>query len=329
METFEDKRTLLGYDINVDELVQTLRARRRLLFAVVLGTILLVIVYLHIAVYTYTATLMVSPVLSSSSDSSSSELGSLKGLASLAGINVGGNMGTQAFMLYQEGLYSRDVADELAKNPDIMHTVYRGQWDAANKQWVEPPGAVRALAAVVKGILGIPDHPWQPPDGALLQDYIADNVSVDADPQKPVVTISYSSQDPQFAVKFLRELDRAVDNKLRTNALVRANQYSSYLSDQLNKVTNTTVREALMTTLTDQEKIKMMASVTAPYAAQPFGLPSASRRPTNPKPILALAVGVFVGGLLGIAAALWLPPLDRPSRRFKALLGKLGLGTVQ
>jgi hypothetical protein len=309
MTDAELKRTMLGYDIDLAELARTLWQRRKLLFSSIGGGVLLALVYLHVADYTYTATLMVSPVLSSSSDNLSSKLGGLSNLASFAGISVGSDMGTQAFMLYQEGLYSRDVANELAKDPDIMHTVFSKQWDADSKHWIGPSGARWALLVAAKSILGIPLKDWQPPNGALLQDYIVNNVTVDADPQKPIVTITYRDKDPAFAVKFLRGLDRAVDDKLRRNALTRANQYVDYLSDQLNKVTNADVRESLMATLTDQQKIKMMASVTAPYAAQPFGLPSASRKPTSPKPFLVLAAAIFAGGLLGVLCAVWLPPI--------------------
>jgi uncharacterized protein involved in exopolysaccharide biosynthesis len=321
MNDSANKRTMLGYDVDLVQLVHAIWTRRKLVFGFVAGALFIALVYLHIATYLYTATLMVSPVLSSSSDNLSGKLGGLSGLASLAGINVGQDQGTQAFMLYQQGLYSRDVADELAKDPDILHVVYRNQWDAGTQQWVKPSGPIWLLARLVKGAIGIPLRSWQPPDGALLQEYIADNVTLDSDPQKPVVTITYRDKDPAFAVKFLRELDRAVDNKLRQNALVRANQYVNYLAGQLATTTNADIRESLISTLTDQEKTKMMASATAPYAAQPFGLPSASRKPTDPKPFLVLAAAIFVGGLMGIFAAVWMPPLrwGRP-----AFLKRLG-----
>jgi uncharacterized protein involved in exopolysaccharide biosynthesis len=322
MLEIENRRTMLGYDIDLTRIARTLLERRRLVSASILGTVLLAIVYLHLATYTYSATLMVSPVLSSSSDSISNKLGNLGGLASLAGINVGGDMGTQSFMLYQEGLHSRDVAAELAKDKEVMHVIFNQQWDAESKQWARPSGPMRAISTFIKGVIGIPVRPWQPPDGAQLQEYIADNVTVETDSQKPVVTITYRARDPQFAVKFLSELNQAADNKLRQNALVRANQYIDYVADQLNKITNTDVRQALMTTLTDQEKIKMMASATAPFAAEPFGLPSASRKPTSPKPFLVLAIAGFMGGLLGIMAALWLPLLRWSPQRFKKLFGK-------
>jgi hypothetical protein len=280
------------------------------------------------ATYTYTATLMVSPVMQSSqSGGLAGKLGGLSSLASMAGVSIGNDPATQAFMLYQKGLYSRDVADLLAKDPQIMHAVFHKQWDAAGKQWIAPNPAVRAIVVFVQSLLGIPNHDWQPPDGALLEEYITDHVFIETEPDKPVVTITYGDADPQFAVKFLHALDRAVDNKLRDLALVRANQYTGYLSDQLTKVANTDVREALMATLTDQENTKMMASVTAPYSAQPFGPPSASRKPTFPKPFLVLGAALIIGGFAGGLAAIWLPPLRWSKTRFRKWFGKPGLYT--
>lgn len=328
MRSPQDARTLLGYDIDIAQLARRVAGRRRLVVAFILGALILAVAYLHVAEYTYTATLAVSPVASSSTSGGlAGKLGSLGNIASLAGINIGGDAGTQAFMMYQEGLYSRDVAEQLAQDPQIMHAVFHKQWDAENKKWISPPPVIRAIVQFAKALLGIPVRPWQPPNGALLQEYIIDNVEVEPDPEKPVVTITYRYQDPQMAVRFLRELDRAVDNKLRSIALTRANQYVGYLSDQLNKVTNTDVRDALMSTLIDQENTVMMASVTAPYAAQPFGPPSASRKPMHPKPLLVLPVALLAGGLFGSFAALWLPPLHWPRARFRRLFGKPRLGT--
>jgi hypothetical protein len=317
MRTMNDsagRHTMLGYDVDVAQLWHRIMARRTLVFGVLGVVVALALLYLHIATYTYTATLMVSPVLTSSSSSVSNKLGGLGGLASLAGININADQQTQAFALYQEGLYSRDVADELARNPEVLHTVYSQAWDGETKQWIRPSGPVPFIAGLVKAFLGIPTHAWQPPDGALLQEFIQNNVSLDTNPQKAVVTVTYKDKDPAFAVKFLRELDRAVDNKLRQNALTRANQYVDYLTTQLSTISNNDIRESLITTLTDQEKNKMMASATAPYAAQPFGEPSASRRPTSPKTFLLLALAIVFGAAAGVAAALWMPPL-----RWKAL----------
>jgi uncharacterized protein involved in exopolysaccharide biosynthesis len=322
MNGSQQKRTLLGYDFDIGAFFAVIKARRRVFFSVTIGTVLVALLYLHQATYKYTATLMVSPVQSSQGGSLSGKLGGLSNLASLAGVNIGGDAATQAFMLYQKGLYSRDVADLLARDPEIMHVIYAKQWDATAKQWIPPNPTVRAIVVFVQGLIGIPRRDWQPPNGALLQDYINDNVNVEVDADKPVVTVTYNDQDPEFAVKFLHALDRTVDDKLRDIALVRSNQYIGYLSDQLTKVTNSDIRDALMSTLVDQENTKMMGSVTAPYSAQPFGPPSASRKPMTPKPFLVLAGALIIGGFAGSLAALWLPPLGWSKSRFVKWFGK-------
>ena len=323
MSSSQPKRKLLGYDIDLGAFFAVVKARRRLFFSIIASTVLVALLYLHLATYKYTATLMVSPVTQSSqSGSISGKLGGLSSLASLAGINIGADAATQAFMLYQKGLYSRDVADLLAKDPQIMHAVFYKQWDADAKQWTPPNPTKRAIIGFVQDLIGIPRHDWKPPDGALLQEYITDNVNVDIEPDKPVVTITYNDQDPEFAVKFLHAIDRTVDNKLRDLALVRSNQYIGYLSDQLTKVTNADVRDALMSTLTDQENTKMMASVTAPYSAQPFGPPSASRKQMIPKPFLVLAAALVIGGFFASLAVIWLPPLRWSKTRFAKWFGK-------
>jgi hypothetical protein len=321
---------MLGYDVDLGRMASTISGRRRLVLSFVGAAALAALVYLHVATYTYTATLIVSPVTSSSPVAGaglSGKLGRLGGLASLAGISLGNDPATQAFMMYQEGLYSRDVAEQLARNPLIMHNVFHKQWDEAGQKWIPPFPPLRALVVFAETVIGMPVRPWEPPNGALLQDYINDYVDLEADQEKPVVTITYRFEDPQFAVYFLRELDRAVDNKLRGIALSRANEYVGYLSDQLTKVTNTDVRDALMSTLIDQENTRMMASVTAPYSAQPFGPPSASRKPMNPNPLLILPAALVLGGSLGALAALWLPPLKRFRWRFRKRFAKPNLGT--
>ena len=322
------KRAPLRYDLDLDQAIARIRGQKNTVFTAVLIAVLLAIIYLHLVQYNYTATLMVSPVMSSSG-SVQGKLRGLSGLASLAGVNIGDDAATQSFMLYQEGLYSRDVANELAKNPELMHVVFHKQWDAGKKQWLRPSGPVAVLVPLVKEVIGIPIRPWNPPDGAALQDYISKTVAVDSDPLKPVVTITYRDEDPKFAVKFLNALNRAVDYKLRNIALVRADEYVDYLSAQLNTVTNADIRQALMSTLSDQEKAKMMVHATAPYAAQPFGPPSASPKPTSPNPTLILFIAVVFGTLFGVGAALWFPAIPGPRAQFKLLVAKLGLGTGQ
>src|SRR5690606_16351275 len=81
--------------------------------------------------------------------------------------------------------------------------------------------------------------------------------------------------------------------------LKRSSGNIAYLTEQLSKATVAEYREAIAQALSEQEKIRMASSSTAPFAAEPFGSAAASPRPTSPQPLLVLIVSIVGGGILG------------------------------
>jgi uncharacterized protein involved in exopolysaccharide biosynthesis len=298
---------------------------RRFILWTMLAAFLAGIGYLHFAKYYYTAELQVSPAQSSQGKGLASKLGGLSDLASMAGVNIPQDGDAMQFELYLEGIHSRGVADALAKRTDLMKVIFKSEWDDASHSWVNPSPAIVVLGKkLLAGILGVPTFDWRPPDGAQLQKYISDNVTVERNPKNPLVTISYDDVDPQFAVTFLDALHQVDDNMLRQKAQSRSEQYIQYLSDKLPTVTIAEHRQAIADALSDQEKSLMMASAHAAYAADPFGAPSASARPTKPDPITILGGSLFVGALIGAGlAVLWalgvFANLHWPGRRLSSM----------
>ena len=255
---------------------------------------------LHFMVPMYVASLQVAPVQSSGNDLGS-RLGGLSSLASMAGVNLPQGEGGNLYRLYLAGVYSRSTAEALSKRTDIMSELYAGEWDPATQTWHEPPASLQGnVIWGVKAVLGLRQYPWQPPDGARLQEYIGRFVAVDQDPKKPVATISYNSSNPEFAVRFLGALHRVIDDQLRARSIVRSQQYIKYLTDRLPTVTNAEHREAVADILSNQEKMMMMTSAAGAYAAEPFGPPSAGGKPASPVSSKILMAFMAVGGVLGI-----------------------------
>jgi hypothetical protein len=302
-------------EIDLVELVRALWGGRWIIAGVTAGTVLLAILYLNVATYTYTARLTLTPAQSSGS-TLSSKLGGLGDLASLAGINMPQDSNALAFSLYVEGVHSRSLADAMARHNDLMRVIFHRDWNAASSTWQEPKGFVRTTATTVKHMLGIPVFDWSAPDGARLQEFMDEEVGVEQDPKKPFVTITFDHEDPAFATRFLSTLNSELDNLLRQKALARANGNIEYLSIQLGKVTIAEHREALAQALSEQEKQRMAASSSAPYAADPFGTATASARPTAPRPVLVLGAASFAGLLLGILCTLVLAAATGRKKEF-------------
>jgi len=292
--------------LDLVELFAGLWKRRNVVFLFTAAAALLAVVYLHLATYVYTAELKVVPIAGSSTNLTS-KLGGLGNLAALTGVQLPQDSSGMQFRLYVEGLRSRFAADALAKNDDVMKVLYKTEWDEETKSWHESKSPIRYVAKAAKAILGVPDVPWQPPNGARIEKFLANKLDISEDPKKMVVTIQFEHSDPQFAVTLLAALNRAVDGELRRKAILRSSQNIDYLTRQLKTVTLAEQREAIIRSLGDQEKVAMMANSTASFAAETFGQPYVSYRPTSPKPGSVLMSAILVGIILGSLLASFAP----------------------
>jgi uncharacterized protein involved in exopolysaccharide biosynthesis len=273
------------------------RARWITFFGALVGLGLSVL-YLEMATYRYTATLIVTPAKSEMTQLP----GNISGLAAIAGINVPGGGGANDFNLYMLGLQSRQVAAKLAENDDIMHRLFDSQYDPVLGQWRRPSGLLASFSLAAKSALGIPGAEWRPPGPADLQKFLETSVKVVTDRKSNITRISVDHEDPPFAAKLITELHDKTDAVLRRQALARADQSIDYLERQLSRVQLSEHREALAAMLGEQEKARMLASSAAPYAAQPFGTAVVSSKPTSPQPVIVLLVGLIGGAILGVLA---------------------------
>ncbi len=290
--------------------------QRRWLFAsVALLPLVLAVIYLHLASYKYRADLTLAPPQSSSSSGLSGQIGgSLGGIAALAGVGLGGQGGGLNYQLYRDSIYERSTAAVLAREPWIMHGIFPREWNARARQWHAPTGPLPAIKQSVLAALGAPDAGWQRPDAARLQDYLLKNVAVVATTKSPVVRLSFLDADPVFAARFLDRLHAVVDAGLRQRLLARTSANIAYLTVKLSQVQIAEHRQALAQELSDQEKLRMTASSTVAFAAEPMGSAASTPRPVRPDPAIVIAIALAAGLALGTLACL----LPRRGRRANA-----------
>jgi uncharacterized protein involved in exopolysaccharide biosynthesis len=264
-------------------------------FAAVLGAAIL---YLHLATYKYTAELRVTAVYSSQQIPSG-----LGGIASLAGINLPGDKQVSPIALYGEAMRSRDVADAVVADKVLMQHLFAEEWDAARGVWREQPSLRRDIVQAAKRVLGVPDVAWSAPDSADVQRHLARNLAIIESAKTNVTTVAVNDPKPEMAVRMLETLNQAADRHIRERALSRSTEYIVYLERKLLEVQVAEYRQSLVQTLSAQERIRMMASTGAPYAAEPLGRIVVSTKPTTPKPAVVLSAAVVFGLILGILAA--------------------------
>jgi hypothetical protein len=267
--------------------------------------LVLAAVHLNRTPHFHTAELRVHPAPSTTGKAAASPLGGLAAIAGLAGGGGGGDAVTP-FRFYLDGLYSIEVANRLARDEQVMRTVFAHEWDAGAGQWREPASIGGSVRGAVATLLGLPRFGWQPPDGQRLQGYIAYAVTVRQSVKTPVVTLAHDFPDPAFAEAFLAKLHATLDAYLREQQAARTRSNIAYLSGELQKATLVEQRRALVAALAEQERQAMLVFAAAPYAADPLDDVMVSAAPTRPRPLPLLVAGGVAGLLLGAAMALWL-----------------------
>ncbi len=288
----------IGRQTDLVLVTQLLWLQRRLIAAIAGFCVLLMIAYLHIADFKYTASLTVLPP-QSMGETSSSKLSRLGGLASLAGVRLPQDSSSLQFLKYVETLHSYETAQTLLTQPDITKRIFEQDWDQPTKSWKEPQNMGRPVINLVKRLIGVPVFAWRAPNAAGLQEFLSRHVVIYEDPKKPIVTVSFENRDPAFAVEFLTTLHQAVETRLRTSSQARTKANISYLAAKLKTVVVTEHRTALSEALGEQERALMLAESNAPFAAEPIGGVNISDRPTSPRPLLFLIGSCIVGLMFG------------------------------
>lgn len=230
----------------------------------------------------------------------------LSGLASLASISLPSAQNEIQFELFIESLYSRDLADEVAKNHDIMVAIYGSQWNNATQTWQSPQaGSLASIKLWLRDLLGLaPTQSWHAPNGENIQSFLAQTLRVTQDPRKQfLATLTMTSASRDLSIRFLNLLVKTADERLRQQALSRARSYIDYLSSKLNTVTVSEHRDALAQAIAEQERYAMVASSGKPFAAEIFQSPWASNLPASPSPRQAYLIWIFLGMFAGVALA--------------------------
>jgi hypothetical protein len=286
--------------LTLQRLVHIIVARWRVIVLIIAASFLFGIVYLHFAPLTYTVEMQVVAT-------SGEEMGAPSGLgggASLLSQFSGKTSGQQNnFELYLAGLQSIETARVLAQNPAFMHRMFASEWSERDKAWLQPFSVAEAAVRLVKRALGIYVAPWQPPDAIRLSEFLQGNVAVSRSLVSPVVTVSTQTGDRQFGVDLIYALHAADDGILRRRTLERETGYVQYLNGLIEKATIVEYRAALSDTIMQQEKVRMVAASSAPYAADMFARPTPSRIPTGPKGVLILLESIVIGLFIALSEA--------------------------
>jgi uncharacterized protein involved in exopolysaccharide biosynthesis len=226
----------------------------------------------------YQATVIISPVSSSASNSQLGALGSVtsqfSGLASLAGLSVGGDSKKSESLAV---LQSEALTESYIQKNNLLPLLYRKQWDPVGKKWKESaPDKVPTL--------------WK------ANQFFKKNVrTVVNDAKTGLTTLTITWSDPQLAAKWANDLVRMANDYLRDQAIRESERNIAYLNEQALKTDVVGIRLAIYTLLQNEINKAMLARGSDEYALKVVDPAFSPESPSSPVKLLWV-IGGFFGG---------------------------------
>jgi uncharacterized protein involved in exopolysaccharide biosynthesis len=244
----------------------------------------------------YQASVLLYPVSGPSSSSGLGALGAavseLGGLASLAGLNLGGS-GSKAEPIAT--LQAEALTERYIREKNLLPVLYSKMWDPVRKSWkTTDPNKVPTL--------------WK------ANQYFEHNVRAVVENTKTgLYTLTITWKDPQLAAQWANDLVSLTNDYLRQKAIQESERNIAYLTEQADKTNVVEVRKSIYTLMESEIKKGMLARGSEEYALKVIDPASVPEKKTYPRPLLWTAGGAVLGVLLGLFVAALRQALSAPA----------------
>jgi uncharacterized protein involved in exopolysaccharide biosynthesis len=228
--------------------------------------------------------------------------GQFGGLASMAGINLGGS-GSDKTALALEIIKSRSFIEGYITKHNLLLPIMAGEnWDMAtgnlildddlydsvNNQWIRD----------VKPPKKITPSLWE------AYKEFSDLLSVSQDKTSSMVTIEIEYFSPTMAQQWLKWLIDDVNSFMRDQDQKEAQASIDYLSNQLENIQVTTMETVFYQLIEEQTKNMMLTKVKAEYVLKTIDPPQVPDEKAGPKRALIVVLGIMFGGILSVLIVL-------------------------
>ena len=249
----------------------------------------------------YKATALLAPAKSDGGGLSGA-LGQMGGLASLAGISLGGGESGEAQIAqeimkswsYIEGFIAdNDLAVELAaaqgwskgsNELQINDSVY----DTENKQWLSKNEA---------GVMG-------PPSSWSLFKAFSGRLAVSEGKNSGLVSVSIEYYSPLIAKQWVDLYVESINRFMQQRQVTKVSRNIEYLQEQIGKTSIAEMQEVFYSIIEEQTKNKMLAEASPDYAFVAVGPSMVPEQKSQPKRALICILGTLLGGMLSVLLVL-------------------------
>jgi len=250
----------------------------------------------------YKASVLLSPASSEGGGGMGALAGQLGGLASLAGVSLGGG-GTDKTALALEIIKSRAFLETYIDNHKLLVPLISAEnWDRVNEKLIIDneiyDGSSHKWVRVVSYPKTIIPSPWEAYQKLLKL------ISVSQDKTTSLVTIDIEFYSPEVAKQWLIWLVADVNDFMREQDEKEARASIDYLTNQLEKTEISAMETVFYQLIEEQTKNMMLTKVSPEYVLKTIDPAQVPEIKAGPKRALIVVLGTMLGGMLSVLIVL-------------------------
>ncbi len=293
-----EREVLASHDDEIDlrELFSVLWAGKKLIVAITGLFAAAAVVYALSIANEYKASIVIAPAQQEGGGLSGA-LGQLGGLASLAGVSLGGGGGSEAAVA-QEIMQSWGFVEQFIVNNELEVEVFAAEgWNKtsnvltidsdlydkdSNKWLIDEDGQLRAPTS------------WE------LYKAFSKRLSVSEDKKSGLTSVSIEYFSPIVAKNWVDLYVAAINEHMRQRKQSQVNSNIEYLQAQIEKTSIAEMREVFYQIIEEQVKNKMLAEASPEYAFVTVSPSMVPEEKSKPKRALMCILGTLLGGMLSV-----------------------------
>lgn len=270
------------------DVTETLFRYKLLFLAVVVISLAIATAVAILMTPVFRSEILIVPTKEHRSGGGTAQLGSLRGLAGAAGINLPGGEGGIA-EIGVEVLRSRGFLAEFIEKNELLPDLFFEQWDPKAAKW--KPGS--AVAPTID-------------DGVEL--FKRRVMKVKADGPGGTIRVAIDWYQREKAADWANGLIAQLNERLRQRAISESENSLSYLQETLGKANVLETRQSISRLIEEQLNSLTLANIRKDYAFEVLdpAVAADTHRPQRPRPAMYILLGGFAGfalGALAVAAA--------------------------
>jgi uncharacterized protein involved in exopolysaccharide biosynthesis len=225
--------------------------------------------------------------------------GQFGGLASMAGINLGGGGGADKTQLAIEVIKSRQFTSDFIQKHDLLADLMAAKsWDMAKDTVIYD---VELYDVTNKKWLREVNAPFMP-EPSMQEAYkeFSKVIAVNAAKDTGMVTISLEHVSPSVAQQWVAWLVEDINKVMKERDVLEAMRSTEFLNKQIALTNVADIRSMLYKLIEEQAKTIMFAEVRDEYIFKTIDPALVPEEKAKPKRALIVVLGTMLGGMLGM-----------------------------